>query len=203
MAIESGTSGQEHTSRIEDTLKSIIVTRSAQLEDIEAIQAISIDRQADVTPGYPEYIAMQVHRLRMHGLERKRMLIERALSDPEHYFMQVALVEGKVVGYTTAEALPDDKFTWWRGLRVDKDYEARGVARALEIERRAWAQKKGRPVRVRIPSSNTSSLAFIGHPKYGFKPIASEAPTAERPPFIIMELHLPSLQGKAGSQPGH
>ena len=107
--------------------------------------------------------------------------------------MQVALVDGKIVRYAVAEALPDEEFTWWRGITVDSEYEKRGVGRALEAKRHAWATDIGRPVRVRIPTSNKRSLTFFRD--QGFMPVATEAPTLNRPlPFTVMELRLPSPQ---------
>lgn len=180
---------------IQETGRYSIITRLPLEEDLEALNAISIARQADATPGYPEYIARQIQRFHTDGVERKRMLLQRARSDPEHYFMREALVDNVPEGYATAEALPDDEFTWWRGIRVAKN--SHSVGRALEADRRDWAEEIGRPVRVRIPSCNPRSRAFFGHPEQGFKLVAVEAPTSKRPfPFIVMEWRPPSLQSK-------
>lgn len=192
MAKEASTYvGQEHASPREVTQGSTIETRLAQLGDLEALNAIAIERQADKTPGYPEYIAKRVTWLKEHGIARMRMLMERALSDPEHYFMKVALVNGKVAGFAVAEAPVDEEFTWWTGINVARKYEIPGldVGRTLEADRQAWGIGIGRTVRARIPTSNKRSLKFFGD--QGFKQVATEAPTSERPfPFAVMELRL-------------
>lgn len=205
MAIESSTyAGQEYTSRREDTQGSIIETRSAQLEDLEALNAISIDRQEDKTPDYPAYIDKQRAWLKEKGIERKRMLMERALSDPEHYFMQVALVNGKVSGYAVAEAPANEEFTWWTGITVAREYEIPGlnVGRTLEADRQAWGIGIGRTVRARIPASNDRSLKFFED--HGFRQVAKEAPTSDRPfPFAVMQLRFGSHHLKTTVKSGH
>jgi RimJ/RimL family protein N-acetyltransferase len=171
-----------------------LVVRPAQLEDAAAMAAISIDRKADIAPGNPSYTAERVAWWREHGTEAQRDLVGAALANPGQYFVWAATVGEGVVGYAFAEAPPGDAYTHWKGMSIARGYDGHGVGRSLEFERRAWAQRIGRPVRALIVVGNNRSMDFFE--RQGFKQVGIREATPKQPlRFNIMELRLAALNG--------
>lgn len=161
-----------------------LLLRPAVPEDAPAMNRIGINRREDVAPGYPEYNQAWIQQARSEGVDQIRRLIDQP---PERYFSQVALSRGALIGYALAKAPPEDAFSWWDGLMIDREYEGRGVARELEAKRRQWAQSIGRPVRALIVEGNDRSLNFFE--KQGFTRIDRIEPTDGRPlTFNVVEL---------------
>jgi GNAT superfamily N-acetyltransferase len=173
----------------------IPLVRPAQLEDAEAMAEIRADREADVVPLMdPTYTAEREAYWREYGLARRRTFVEATLSKPDQYFAYTAVIGERVVGYTGAEAPPEDEYTYWRGMNIARGYDGQGIGRLLEAERRTWARRVGRPVRALIVVGNDRSMNFFQ--RQGFAQVDIQEPKPEQPlHFNVMELGLAALNG--------
>ncbi|SRR6266702_4749463 len=161
--------------------------RATQPGDAPEINKLFIDRALDSAPGYPEFSETRIAHYKKNGEPIFRNTIERIQGDPEHFFMQVALLQDEIAGYAVAEAAPDDPFCWWHGLTVAREYEGLGIGQQLGGVTRNWALSHGRPVRVRIVPANERSMDFFGRQGFSFHDF--EEPNEKIPiRFNIMEL---------------
>jgi GNAT superfamily N-acetyltransferase len=173
-----------------------ITLREALAEDAPLMNKLTIDRRFDIVPGHPDYGQQRINWHKANGEGKFLERIRNALEDPDHFFSQVALVGARAVGFTNAYALPDEPFTNWQGLAVERAYEHQGVGRRLETARREWAQSVGRPVRCLVVPTNERSTCFLQD--QGFKLVDRLPPTDELPlPFNVMELGLAALMSDA------
>ena len=107
--------------------------RPAQPEDAGAMAEIRARcGEADVVPVRDvAYTAGSEAYWREYGLERRRTFVEATLANPDQYFAYTAVIGEKVVGYTGAEAPPEDEYTYWRGLNIARGYDGQGIGRLL------------------------------------------------------------------------